>query len=32
LTVAAIVMMAGVIGAAGTLICLMPRLDSFFEW
>jgi len=26
------VMMAGVIGAAGTLICLMPRLDSFFEW
>ncbi|MBB2959817.1 hypothetical protein FHU13_000178 [Methylobacterium sp. R2-1] len=29
---AAIVMVAGVAGAAGTLICLMPRLDSFFEW
>lgn len=26
------VMIAGVVGAAGTLMCLMPRLDSFFEW
>ncbi len=26
------VMIAGVVGAAATLMCLMPRLDSFFEW
>lgn len=26
------VMMAGVVGAVATLTCLLPRLDSFFEW
>lgn len=30
--VAMVVMMAGVVGAAATLMCLMPGLDSFFEW
>ncbi len=26
------VMLAGVVGAAATLMCLLPGLDSFFEW
>lgn len=27
-----VVMVAGVLGAAGTMLCMMPSLDSFFEW
>ncbi len=30
--VAVAVMMAGLVGAAATLACLLPGLDSFFEW
>jgi hypothetical protein len=26
------VMVAGLLGAAGTMLCMMPGLDSFFEW
>ncbi|GJE27383.1 hypothetical protein LKMONMHP_2242 [Methylobacterium organophilum] len=29
---AGLVMLAGLVGAAGTMVCLMPGLDSFFEW
>lgn len=28
----AVVMIAGAAGAAMTLVYLMPRLDSYFEW
>jgi hypothetical protein len=28
----AAVMMAGVLGAAATLVCLLPGMDSYFEW
>lgn len=30
--VALAVMLAGVVGAAATLLCLLPGFDSFFEW
>ena len=28
----AAVMLAGALGASATLIYLLPRMDSFFEW
>lgn len=30
--VAMAVMVAGLVGAAATLMCLLPGFDSFFEW